>query len=356
MSAESIGLVLCSSARAPLPSTRVAVLNMLPFLESEGMQPRILFEPETPNEVPKLTGIVERAVEAGCKTVIFQKVWGPGAIEAAHQLTAAGIRTIFVVCDRVDPAMTEATTATATISDYLKSLYPTELQSRVHVVHDGIERPEMVKGKWGVHRSSVRAVLVTSQSLGGLPAMDALPSWMKVRIVGKYQAGLQRMREWRWHWQKIKHEDRRRFLAFLLNPRIACVPWSPDGVYHEMLHSDIGIIPVTAWMPEKPSPGPPDWMTKSENRLTLKMSAGLPVVATPIPAYEAVIDQGRNGFLARTPRDWSACLSALRDPERRREMGMAARNSVQQRFSMEAQASKLVALIKNDQRFSAGGD
>ncbi len=78
----------------------------------------------------------------------------------------------------------------------------------------------------------------------------------------------------------------------------------------------------------------------------MKMSMGLPVIATVIPSCEAVIDQGVNGFLARSKGDWAACLSALRDSGRRREMGLAARGSVANRYSAEAQAAKFVRVLR----------
>ena len=54
-----------------------------------------------------------------------------------------GIKTVLGVCDLVDLAMAEATDATATIIDYFKSLYHEQLQSKIFVVHDGIEHPEL---------------------------------------------------------------------------------------------------------------------------------------------------------------------------------------------------------------------
>lgn len=78
------------------------------------------------------------------------------------------------------------------------------------------------------------------------------------------------------------------------------------------------------------------WMRKSENRLTMKMALGLPVVASPVPAYLDIVEQGVNGFIATTPADWHRCLAELRDPALRRSMGMRARQSVLERFSASA--------------------
>jgi glycosyltransferase involved in cell wall biosynthesis len=112
-----------------------------------------------------------------------------------------------------------------------------------------------------------------------------------------------------------------------------------------LVEADIGVIPIVA--DADPAVIAPAWKVKSENRLTMKMSAGLPVIATPIPSYEAVIEHGVNGFLARTRHDWDRCLDALRDPELRREMGEHARRSVSARFSMQAQAERFIAVCES---------
>jgi glycosyltransferase involved in cell wall biosynthesis len=58
------------------------------------------------------------------------------------------------------------------------------------------------------------------------------------------------------------------------------------------------------------------------------MTAGLPVVATDVGGVRSLVRDGVTGRLVppRDPEAWArACLELLRDPERRREMGAAAR-------------------------------
>jgi hypothetical protein len=344
-----VGFVLCSSVAQPIPSTRIAVLNMLPYLRSEGIDPYVLFEPTEPTETPELAGVAKRAALEGCDIVVLQKVHGPSALALVRELTAARIVTIFAVCDLVKPEMVEATTATVIVTEFLRSLYPPALQSRMHVVHDGIERPNFCKTAWGAGRGSgwqpLRAVLVASTDLDRLPCIESPPPWLSVRIVARYSNGLRKWRETRWQWASQPACRRGQFLRFLLDPRITRVPWGPDTVYREMSEASIGVIPVET-PPAMGDSTPPGWQTKSENRLTMKMSIGLPVVATPIPSYERVIEHGVNGFFARSPRDWAECLEALRDPARRREMGQAAHASVARRYSMDEQAVRLVRVLK----------
>lgn len=349
MMVRRIGFVLCSSLSRPIPSTRIAVLNMMPSLSAAGLQPVILFSPQDPTETPDLSGVAKQAFDAGCDTVVFQKVHGPNVISLVRCLKAHGIRSIFMVCDLVDAEMAHESGLTIVISEFLRSLYPISLQHKIHVVHDGIERPRIFKSDWGMGSGSridpLKAVLVTSSTLDDIPVFKKPPPWLQVRIVGRYASGLRRFREARWAWIKKLPKDRANYFFFLANPGIKCIPWGPDEVYAEMMRADIGIIPIETTETGIRSELIPSWKVKSENRLTMKMSIGLPVVATPIPSYEAVIEHGVNGFFALSKRDWTTCLEALRDPGLRQQIGMAARRSVCSRYSMQAQAAKLIRIL-----------
>jgi glycosyltransferase involved in cell wall biosynthesis len=347
-----IGFVLCSPVSKPIPSTRIAVLNMMPFLRLAGLNPSVIFEPHYPNETPHLSEVLAKVVSAGCDLVVMQKVRGPSAVALARELAAIGVRTIYSVCDLVDIPMVEATDATLVVTDYLKSLCPQSLQTRIYVVHDGIERPSACKAEWNSYtkrttsRSILQAVLVTSADLDRLPVLRHPPRWVNVRIVGRYARGFRRLQEIRWKWDSQPTGERLSYLRFLIDRRIECVPWNLEGVYHEMLQAQVAIIPVDTQASDYGAANPPPWMVKSENRLTMKMSVGLPVIATPIPSYEKVIEHGVNGFFARSSQDWTTCLNALRDPYLRREIGLAARASVAEKYSTEEQAVKLISVIR----------
>ena len=286
-----IGFVLLSTAQSPIPSTRIAVLNMFPFLRVAQFDPHIIFESSQNTETPDLDGLAARIKADGFKIVFFQKVHGSSVVAQARELHAAGVKTVFGVCDAVEPDMVEATDATTTVTDYLKSLYPKALQSRIATVHDGIEKPWRHKTDWGKHSGlrthSLRAVLVTSLDLDRLPVLVNPPDWLHVTIVGRYASEnqtLQRLRETRWRLaSQVGWREKLRFLNFLANPRIQRMAWDADGVYDLMEHADIGIIPIET----DPAKGALwRWQVKSENRLTLMMAMGLPVIATPLPAYE----------------------------------------------------------------------
>lgn len=330
---------------------------MLPFLRNAGFDPHILFQPlpGADSKTPDVSGVIEKVLAEGIRVVLIQKVRGQSVLELTRQLSAAGVKTVYQVCDLVDPEMAAATDLTTTTTEYLKTLYPQELQDRIRVVHDGIEHGEVRKTDWNKYRSTrwhpLRAVLVTSLSLDALPVLSNLPEWLSVTIVGRYSPGgmsLRRVREIRWKFSGIRsNSERVAYLQFLANPRIRLVGWDPVSVYEHMKEADIGIIPVDTSPDFDPELNQPSfWQVKSENRLSMKMCVGLPVIATPIPSYEPLIDQGRNGFLANSFDEWLDYLNVLRDPDVRRDIGERARASVVSRFSMDEQARLLIEALE----------
>ena len=345
-----VGFVLLSNSRNPIPSTRIAVLNTFSFLRASHFDPHIVYEPEQGNATPDLTGLGARVIGEGFDIVVFQKVYGPSVEQLVRELRTAGIRTVFCVCDVIDSAMAAATDATVVVTDFLKSLYPPSLQHKIRVVHDGIERPDVHKADWrGSPGKRVRAVLVTSAHLDKLPQIGTPPSWLDVTIVGRYlpeEQRLQRLRQARWvftHQQGVGQSLA--YLRFLMNSRIHCAAWDPQRVYQQMQQADIGIIPVEDDAAMDTPGQVPSWKVKSENRLSMKMCIGLPVIATPIPSYEPLVQHGSNGYLARTPAQWLEYLGALRDPALREQIGKAARASVLERYSMAEQSRLLMAVF-----------
>ncbi|MDR3368497.1 glycosyltransferase [Rhodoferax sp.] len=301
---------------------------------------------------PDVSGLAVRLKAENFQVVFFQKVFGDSVLTLARELRKLGIKTVFSICDFINPAMCEATDMTIVVTDHLKSLYPKELQAKVTVVHDGIEKPMLHKTEWGGHAGSrqepIKAVLVTSTELDKIPLLVSPPEWLRITIVGSYSADdnkLRRLRDHQWRLRNIGPLGQKLdYMRFLANPRIRCHAWGPESVYAEMQQADIGIIPIEPDTVRDPTGA---WKLKSENRLTLKMAMALPVVATPIPSYEPVIDHGKNGFLARTPSEWLKYLSALRDPQLRQHVGQLARQRALAGYSMDLQAQRLITALQN---------
>ncbi len=346
-----IGFILLSNENALQPSTRIAALNMFPHLREAGWQPFIAWQPESACERPDLSGLDPDTL-ADCDVVLFQKVHGPSVVALARALAQRGVRTVYSVCDLVQAEMAEACDLTLVISDYLKSLYPAALQGRIRVVHDGIENSALCKADWGAHHGSrrqpLRAVLVTSAAQCVLPHIGFPPPWLHVDIVGRYMPAerplarlradlhlLRSQRGWKARWQVLR---------FLWHPRIRRIAWSPQRVEQALLEADIGILPIDT----TPGPTPdsvPAWKVKSANRLTLLMSAGLPVVTSLVPSYAEVLQHGRNGLLAKDRAEWLSALEQMRDPALRSRFGRQGREDALRSYSRDAQAASLLAAL-----------
>lgn len=349
-----IGLILLSNSQTPIPSTRIAILNIIPMLQSSGFSVEVIFDPSKGSEQPDLSHLCAREISRKVDVVIFQKVYGQTAVRLAQELTNIGVASIFLVCDRINPAMAEATTRTVVVTAYLRNAYPEHLRAKISVIHDGIERPELKKICSSQNRGSLLrplvAVLVTSEYLTYLPVLRSPPMWLRVMIVGRYPPWRQPRKRLKAYWSSFWLLDdwtkRFAYLKFLANPRINLVAWDERQVYRSMLRADIGIVPIEPNIIDEDKRDGGASMLKSENRLTLKMCAGLPVVSTPIPSYKEVVTEGEDGFLAESRYDWIQALSKLRSPELREQIGQAARKKVIQKYSKASQAEKMIALLR----------
>lgn len=356
MKGIKVGFILISNSRTPLPSTRIFALNMFPYLEAANYEPHISFEPSSNLENPEVSGLAERLREQRIEIAIFQKVHGASVLNEANKLSAAGIKTIYGVCDFIDNEMAAATDATIVVTDYLKSLYDPQFHHKIYVVHDGIEKPDAFKTDYGSMAEGGRknrplqAILVTANALADIPIIKVPPRFVEITVVGRYPPASSVMRRVQNAYWKVQsgatYAEKVLVARHLLGPRFKTINWDIDAVYKCMLNADIGIIPVDMQFDPLPQQKVSSWEVRSENRLTMKMSAGLPVIASPVPSYKAVIDQGKNGYLATTRDDWITYLSELRDPRLRQRIGQNARDSVLPRFSKAEQARKLIGVLE----------
>jgi glycosyltransferase involved in cell wall biosynthesis len=132
-----------------------------------------------------------------------------------------------------------------------------------------------------------------------------------------------------------------RFLQMRHLP-VLCCPWSAATEAAELASADIGI----SWLPG-------DLWSRGKCCLKILqyMAAGLPVVANPIGVQTHLVRHGETGFLAETPDQWAEAIGRLaRDPELRRQMGLAARHRVEREFSVEVGGRRWLELLRTVQR------
>jgi glycosyltransferase involved in cell wall biosynthesis len=115
-------------------------------------------------------------------------------------------------------------------------------------------------------------------------------------------------------------------------------PWSEDAEVAEMRRLDVGVMPL---------PDGPWERGKCGYKLIQYMACGKPVVASPVGMNVEIVEHGVNGFLASTEAQWAEALRTLRDDhEMRRAMGRAGRARVEQKYSLQVTAPKLVELLR----------
>jgi L-malate glycosyltransferase len=115
--------------------------------------------------------------------------------------------------------------------------------------------------------------------------------------------------------------------------------WDLDRETLDLAEMDIGVYPL----PNE------EWVLgKSGLKALQYMGMAVPVVATRIGAACDFIEDGVNGFLASSHQEWIEKLSRLvREPELRRRIGLAGRQTVEERFSVRVNADTYVRVLNS---------
>jgi len=115
------------------------------------------------------------------------------------------------------------------------------------------------------------------------------------------------------------------------------LPWSEDSEVANIQSFDVGIMPL---------PDGPFEQGKCGYKLIQYMACGLPVVASPVGVNTRIVEQGKTGFLASSNADWVQALVMLsRDAALRKELGKAGRKKIEQEYSLQVAAPRLLGIL-----------
>lgn len=115
--------------------------------------------------------------------------------------------------------------------------------------------------------------------------------------------------------------------------------WSPDTEVSDLQEGEIGLLPLNDLPWNK-------W--KFFYKTVQYMAIGIPVVARRMGSNAEIIEDGVNGFLVETKQEWFDRLSQLiGDSSLRKEMGKAARATVEAKYSIKSQMPRLVDIFEN---------
>ncbi|OFW06398.1 MAG: hypothetical protein A3I61_19790 [Acidobacteria bacterium RIFCSPLOWO2_02_FULL_68_18] len=114
-------------------------------------------------------------------------------------------------------------------------------------------------------------------------------------------------------------------------------PWTLQREVSDLAEMDIGVYPV---------PNEEFALGKSGLKALQYMGMGVPVVASKIGSACEFIRDGENGFLTASEDEWVAKLTRLiLEPPVRARMGLAGRRTVEERFSVKANATTYFRVV-----------
>lgn len=113
--------------------------------------------------------------------------------------------------------------------------------------------------------------------------------------------------------------------------------WNPATEAAEVAKFDIGLMPLRE----------DEWSKyKCGLKLLQYMSCGIPGISSPIGVNADIIDHGNNGYLASNSREWEEALTKLlSDVTHREALGRAARQTVEQQYSIQANVAKWIDAV-----------
>ncbi len=125
----------------------------------------------------------------------------------------------------------------------------------------------------------------------------------------------------------------------LLGVDLEVIRWTKESEVKDLQEIDIGVYPLA----------PDEWVSgKSGLKAIQYMAFGLPTVASNIGNTPNIIRHLENGWLVSTEKEWIGALESLiRNPELRRELGVAARKTVLDNYSVHAIKSRYLSILNS---------
>lgn len=124
----------------------------------------------------------------------------------------------------------------------------------------------------------------------------------------------------------------------LCNDNIEWEKWDAESEIDQLLCFDIGIMPLST-----------DSWTKGKCgfKLLQYMSAGIPVVCSPVGVNKEIVEDGVNGFWASDAKDWEKAISGLVDNKDLYDrISKAGRQTVEKKYNLSVWNPRFTDIIK----------
>lgn len=115
-------------------------------------------------------------------------------------------------------------------------------------------------------------------------------------------------------------------------------PWRAGTEVADLSDIDIGVMPLedTEWE-----------RGKCGLKALQYMALGIPAVVSPVGVNREIIQHGSNGLIAESPEAWERCLEDLiTNSSLRRRLGLAGRDSVEERYSARVHAPQVASRFR----------
>lgn len=119
---------------------------------------------------------------------------------------------------------------------------------------------------------------------------------------------------------------------------VRCLPWRAQSEVDDLRPMDVGLMPL---------PDDPWTRGKCGLKALQYMALGIPPVVSPVGVNADIVEDGVNGFHARSNAEWTErILLLLKQPDLRQRLGAAARRTVEERFSARVWVPRVAALLR----------
>lgn len=256
---------------------------------------------------------IQRIARAGLDVVVFHGADGPDAVELVEALRRAGTKTIYAAGDLVTSHLVDQVDHIVVASEGLRAVAPGR-PAATEVIEPAIDAPPGLVKDYTRQptRNHIRVVWVGyAENLHLLaPVREALrnPRLARYQLV-TISSG-----------SDVTHQ------------------WHRKRVHRQLLACDIAVLPSA----------PAHWyVAKPNTRMTMLKALGLPIVASPNPAFTATLTHGQSCYFARDVDEWIDALEELGDFARRVAVGLSDRDRIVAAYGAQAVARRWRACFEH---------
>ena len=120
-------------------------------------------------------------------------------------------------------------------------------------------------------------------------------------------------------------------------PNLEFLPWNKSTEIDDLATFNIGVMPLTD---DKWAQG------KCGFKALQYMSLGIPAVISPVGVNNEIVSNNVNGFLCNSEEEWYVALETLLiNTEKRKEMGIKARERILDKYAVSANKHNFISLF-----------